>query len=80
MATEAVLFGKLGENEVVESINWARINRRNYTGLNTLPAGTALMGLSQKPFSAVIPSADEAVVSVAMQFLSSRLGNFMIFI
>jgi hypothetical protein len=40
MATEVVLFEKLGENEVVEAIVFGTNQRQNYAGLNTLPAGT----------------------------------------
>jgi hypothetical protein len=39
MATEVVLFGKLGENEVVEEVDFGKIGRKNYAGLNTLPYG-----------------------------------------
>jgi hypothetical protein len=39
MATEVVLFGKLGENEVVEAIDFGKISGKNYASLNTLPVG-----------------------------------------
>jgi hypothetical protein len=33
---------KLGENEVVEAADLGKIGRKNYAGLNTLPAGATL--------------------------------------
>jgi hypothetical protein len=42
MATEVVLFGKLGENEVVEAIAFGKNRKKNYAGLNTLPVGMHL--------------------------------------
>jgi hypothetical protein len=39
MATEVVLFEKLGKNEVVEAIYFGKNRRKNYAGLHTLPVG-----------------------------------------
>jgi hypothetical protein len=39
MATEVVLFEKLGENEVIEAADFGKNQRKNYAGLNTLPYG-----------------------------------------